>query len=395
MANDPKPNGKARSRPNTTSSSCVPSLMRCWCREWKSLIAMAVIVPILLSVHLIFVILPSQLVYHTDFSLQLPVELQCLFGSCIDIERRPNLVVDLSEAVYPLLVMGMPKVGTTSIQKFFQCNGLTASHYNCNAPGKEKQVCGSTIRENVLQGSPPLEGLVDDFQVFAEMDHITRDDCYVPQIQALDEIHAHYPNATFILNTRNAKNWLKSIKHWNNMDKRLRWCNLPGFPSAVAGEESTGLPEGVGDSDADLLTFFKDHNNRIRNFVSTHPSHALIEIDVDAPEAGDVLSAAFGGNAHCWANANNKGKSPILVMGMPKSGTTSINEFFQCNGLTASHQFCGSVGFCGLAIRDNLQHQLAPLHGFDEQFDVFTQLDTNDPPSKCYYPQIQALEEIH
>jgi hypothetical protein len=286
----------------------------------------------------------------------------------------------------PILVMGMPKSGTTSINDFFQCNGLTASHQYCGGVG----FCGLAIRDNLHRHLPPLHGFDERFDVFTQLDtNIPPSKCYYPQMQALEEIHQHYPNTTLILNTRNSTAWLHSVNTWSGMRKRFIKCDLPGFP------------EGVGAKDEEMLEFYQNHLERIREFAKRYPSHRLIEVSINDENAGDILASAFRLDATCWGHSNKAGDSktkikarktksgqpPILSVGLPQPGSTSIHDFFECNGLRSSRY--------APPIRDNLQHQLAPLYGFDESFDVISQLATTIPPSNCYYPQIQALEEIH
>jgi hypothetical protein len=286
----------------------------------------------------------------------------------------------------PILVMGMPKSGTSSINDFFQCNGFRASHQYCGVVG----FCGLAIRDNLQQQLPPLHGFDKQFDVFTQLDtNNPPSKCYYPQIQALEEIHQHYPNTTLILNTRNSSAWLNSVSKWHGLRGRLTQCDLPGFP------------EGVGKKDEEMLEFYQNHLERIREFAKRYPSHHLIEVSINDEKAGDILASAFHLNATCWGQSNKAGDSktnmkprktingqpPILAVGLPKPGMSSIHDFFECNGLQSSKY--------APQIRGNVQNQLPPLYGFDESFDVIPQLATTIPPSNCYYPQIQALEEIH
>ena len=127
--------------------------------------------------------------------------------------------------------------------------------------------------------------------------------CSYPQITHLQEIHDAYPNATFILNLRPVENWIRSISKWAGDKRRtsggylrqvLAMCDLPGFPS------------GVGKTDDELRAFYENHSNRIRSFVERNPSHALVEVSIEAEKAGRFLEENFGISHHCWKvrNAN-------------------------------------------------------------------------------------------
>lgn len=214
-------------------------------------------------------------------------------------ESTLHTINKYKEIELPILVVGMPKVGTTSITEFFKCSGrYKVSHHQCKGRGGHGR-CGVLIRDNVLEGRPPLQA-TGDFDVYAQMDAFALSakyfdyKCYMPQVEILNELHAHYPNATLILNTRNVTNWIKSLHNYNsgNMLKRLVQCNI------------TGLPNGVGNNDSDLYTFFQNHLDRIRSFVKTHQSHKLIEFNIESHDAGNILGDAFGINHTCWGQAN-------------------------------------------------------------------------------------------
>ena len=107
----------------------------------------------------------------------------------------------------PVLVVGMPKAGTTTINEYFKCGGAKVSHWRCY--NNEESLCGALIRDNIKSNRPALEN-TGNYEVYAQLDG----DAYYPQMVALDEINNAYPNATFILNLRNVTNWANSVKHF-------------------------------------------------------------------------------------------------------------------------------------------------------------------------------------
>ena len=251
----------------------------------------------------------------------------------------------------PVIVMGMPKVGTTSITAYFRCGNIKASHFSCEvndnddltrpwrncllpkgaggrgSDASRAPLCAVCIERNVLRGRPPLEGC-GDYDVWGELDsaehplplirhneedntkEANQDDddsvqplCSFPQITHLDEIHAAYPNSTFILNMRPVENWIRSISKWkptpNRMAEKgylrrvLAKCDLPAFSS------------GVGETDEELALFYNAHSDRIRSFVRKYNSHALVEIDIESDSAGRKLEEKFGINHQCWGKQNS------------------------------------------------------------------------------------------
>lgn len=125
--------------------------------------------------------------------------------------------------------------------------------------------------------------------------------CSFPQITRLQDVHDAYPNATFILNLRPVENWIRSVSKWAGDRRRtsggylrqvLTMCDLPGFPS------------GVGKTDDELRAFYESHAERIRDFVLLHPSHSLVEVNIEAKDAGSFLEEKFGVSHHCWKERN-------------------------------------------------------------------------------------------
>ena len=320
----------------------------------------------------------------------------------------------------PVVVVGLPKSGTTSIFSYFKCGGQLSSHFacdnhytvnetapesmvesilremvqpeswrNCRLPAQDNAnanidindadavererrhaarsidsgrfpLCSVCIERNVLRGRPPFEGC-GVYDIWAEIDSAehplpsllareqelaeeqleadaagdelsdtgseldnnendkygqgrakeedveeiggvdVRPLCSYPQITHLEEIHAAYPNATFILNLRPVDNWIKSISKWSGDKRRtkggylrqvLTQCDLPGFPS------------GVGKTDEELKRFYRAHSERVREFARQHPSHALVEVDIEAEDAGKRMQQRFGVSHHCWKLRN-------------------------------------------------------------------------------------------
>ena len=120
-----------------------------------------------------------------------------------EVARHP---VDKLKLPTPVIVMGMPKSGTSSINFFFRCGGMRSSHFACDASGAvtdvdphllqdgelrmgetwrncrlpegsggldssagEFPLCGVCVERNIMAGRPPLEGC-GDYDVWTELD---------------------------------------------------------------------------------------------------------------------------------------------------------------------------------------------------------------------------------
>jgi hypothetical protein len=202
----------------------------------------------------------------------------------------------------PTLVVGLPKVGTRTIYDYFVCGNMTrVSHYRC----ADNIKCGLLIYDNVVQHKPPLFG-TGAYDVYTQLDITAYTNtsnnltCYYPQVELLEELDRHYPSSTFILNQRNVTAWVKSVKRWFSLHERLIQCNITGFGT------------GVGLSDEELVKFYNDQSRRVREFVDRHPTHRLVEVEIDQPSAGQVMEDAFGIDRSCWGHGNKADNMPIL-----------------------------------------------------------------------------------
>jgi hypothetical protein len=64
---------------------------------------------------------------------------------------------------------------------------------------------------------------------------------------------------------------------------------------------------GYGDQRrAFLAKIYDEHTHNVREFVKRHPSHRLIEVNITDPNAGKIMSNAFGLSETCWGHKNKK-----------------------------------------------------------------------------------------
>jgi len=240
----------------------------------------------------------------------------------------------------PVISVGFPKAGSTSVFSYFNCGGYASSHYTCKKMtptpertdkcgpciennlahgrppwskclqklgrcGHQDDWCGPCVRDNVAAGRPPLDGC-GDFDVYAEINYSYRETgkngafkIYLPQVDHLELLHEAYPQATFVLNYRAFDSWVKSVDKWFAM--RERYVN----------SEIRGLPAGVGKKNLELRQFYEGHYRRVRQFVKDHPSHALVEVDIESDNAGKTMEEAFGIDAACWGQANSNAENNV------------------------------------------------------------------------------------
>ena len=89
------------------------------------------------------------------------------------------------------------------------------------------------------------------------------------------------------------------------------------------------------------------------------------------------------------------GAPKVFVIGLPKTGTTSLHEFFKCGGRSSAHWRCAANRRCGECIESNVRIGRPPMQGCGD-FDVYAQMDVDaDGNHSCYFPQIDALATLY
>ena len=214
----------------------------------------------------------------------------------------------------PIIVVGMPKAGTSSITTFFRKvyggpnNNQTladkhVSHWR--VPHKEPWeyiglcLIKSWKAHDKDSPTPPTTALQDcgNFSVWAQMDICrTPYDCHFPQITHLDHIHREYPHATFVLNRRHYERWYSSVQRWMPDSQRAQGTLAERLARCANGPLSA--------SRVDVIQWHQEQVERVRYFVWQHPTHALLEVDIEDVTAGHLLAKAFGANASFWEQSN-------------------------------------------------------------------------------------------
>lgn len=119
------------------------------------------------------------------------------------------------------------------------------------------------------------------------------------------------------------------------------------------------------------------------------------------PLALIALVAIGGWNSHCSRKLAQR-NSPILVLGLPRSGAKAIHDFFTCSQIRSSHYCCdGGESFpcssmtCGSCLLENWQHDRPAFDGCGD-VQVFAQFDVeSQDPYQWFLPQHFALPLLH
>lgn len=175
----------------------------------------------------------------------------------------------------PLAVqIGFNKCATLSLTRLFNRSGVKSLH--CNWPGRRKDNTAPPyqlrIQRNLKNGKPAFAGL-DQFSGFFDLELI-RPQRHFENFKQFRTIAATYPNARFILNTRDKIKWLRSrARHTDGL-------YLAKYMALY--DESEDLIFARWARDFDI------HHAAVRDYFSDKPER-LVEFNIDTDDISKVV----------------------------------------------------------------------------------------------------------
>lgn len=247
-----------------------------------------------------------------------------------DIKRRRQRLLTLKVPT-PIFVLNLPKSGTYSIHKFFECGlgvGSSFQHWSLNATTlKPIEKLGPCMHRNVVADVPLLQGcdgvsrrtsettaMKDDNDpiravVFADAGAMWKDrqgnrQCFYPALHGLENIAKYYPHATIVHIQRNTTQWIQSASNWKNILGRISsYCT--GFPHPPETDsDGTG---GATGSDTDFVNRWYEFYGHtfpelLRTFSRNHPSLTWVEGQLESPTLPNDLQKKTGIHRKCWGH---------------------------------------------------------------------------------------------
>lgn len=187
-----------------------------------------------------------------------------------------------------IILLGLPKSGTTSFNELFKQLGYNTVHWRY-----KKKYIGMIIKKNKELGKPLLDTL--DVDCITQMDVcLSNNIVYWAQIIDYERIYEENQNAIFILNKRNPEKVLKSFKNWNNYLERL---------FKFSGE----LIENK--TDAGFIDFVIKHNNNIEEFFKDKESAKFISYDIENDNIEKLSAFIDLKNITCFPHKNKNKKN--------------------------------------------------------------------------------------
>ena len=235
----------------------------------------------------------------------------------------------------PVINVGFPKVGSTSLHLLAECIGWKSVHWRFDNPyyamnsseekfkyaGREMQMCA--------RDGKPMLSCVSGYDVYAQIDVVASESggCAFPQISNLQGLILENPMATFVLPSRNAEAWAISAIKFRRLDARIAACCLPelDLPCNISGVPSSAASALTDRSWIKRLArAFVHEHNRARAFLR-RAELALgvrwFEFELESLSAAETVTTNLGISTRtrkkpteCWGHANRarEGKESSL-----------------------------------------------------------------------------------
>ncbi|CAB9513884.1 expressed unknown protein [Seminavis robusta] len=221
----------------------------------------------------------------------------CWMDHAVRKDRRPR------DIRYPVFVAALPKSATSTAQSYLNCGmgAFEGVHQWTQREGTTKDVTiGECMQDNIKNNRSIVEGC-GDHKHWSDMGVLRKNNCFYPSIHGgLEAIYQAHPFGTIMNTVRDAKSWYKSAKRWEGL--LLRWSTFcEGFPP-------------VGSRKQEWMSFYNQHNQKIRDFAKAHPTMTYVEIHVDnKTETNEILSENFGFPSRCWGHENSNANNSLIM----------------------------------------------------------------------------------
>lgn len=174
-----------------------------------------------------------------------------------------------------IILLGFPKSGTTSFTHLFNNLGYKSFHWVFRS---NTDYIGNWIKKNKTRNQPLLSFIPKDIDqeiAVTQMDIcLDENNCYWPQITDFKRLYYENPDAIFILNMRNPVDILKSMKKWQEYDKRMLKYN-PELFNGLQGNNDQKIIQLIQIHFYNVIQFFQ--NKKKSKFLVYHIINDKIE----------------------------------------------------------------------------------------------------------------------
>jgi hypothetical protein len=199
-----------------------------------------------------------------------------------DLSRSPYEPNDGSDFIF---FIGFNKCGTTSFHKLLTGSGIPSVHWRISP----QESLARTMMSNLALGYRPFlqyEGYVG-FSDLAFSD----DTIYVEGCRLFREIHRYYPEAYFVLNTRDEDGWIRSrLAHQNG--------RIIGHVTAATGLSEDEVIDG-------WRAVFRRHHDEVESHFNDCPRYLRFDIETDdISDFAKLVEPNFTIDTTHWRKAN-------------------------------------------------------------------------------------------
>ena len=167
-----------------------------------------------------------------------------------------------------IILLGFPKSGTTSFTFLLNKLGYKSYHWVYRS---DTDYIGSWVKKCKERNEKLLSFLPKEKKPIAitQMDVcVDKNNCYWPQLVDYKLLYEQYPDAIFILNTRNPNDILKSMKKWQDYNERMFLFNPELF---------NGL---TGTKDEKIIKLIQNHFNNVTEFFNKKKNSKFIRYHI-------------------------------------------------------------------------------------------------------------------
>ena len=182
-----------------------------------------------------------------------------------------------------IFTIGFNKCGTTSLHKLYKASGLHSAHWRVSPDAYLAQIMVC----NWMGHRPLLTGL-EAFDAYSDLFYLSGSN-YLEANRLFDVLDRQYPDALFILNTRNKTAWLQSRA-------RHRGTTHPGttHPGTESGSMLERKASCFGVPEEEVMSIWADQWDAHHAQVRLHfrgQQHRFVEFDIETDPIGKL--AAF------------------------------------------------------------------------------------------------------
>ena len=287
-------------------------------------------------------------------------------------KRYERLVAQATIKPVKVFQIGFSKCGTSTIASFFNTNGVPTVHHDYGR-------LAISIYENARDGMPLISPQYESYAVFTDMEKMYDDPPLNIGMILFKDLDRQYPGSKFILNTRDKQAWLKS-RSLHPVGKKDKTTLLEKNAQILKITQEEVLAKWSREWD--------EHHKAVIEYFKDRPNDLLVfNIEQDSPKKlTDFLKDYFILDPKLYGHVNKTAErdekfakqnddeqniqffsktykldpelrerhkrlleraliNPVKVfqIGFSKCGTSSLNMFFNENGVASVHHDFGKL----------------------------------------------------